>query len=221
MLFSRNPSTSTVQSIFVLLNSSLSYLGTYITFVCTTHTVRARVFLNRRRQRPCRIKIMTRSRRPRQRRRPPPPSPSPPEKRRLQTHSPTCVYVCVLWRRAREERVHTFTMNMFTRCQMHSALDVLLCTASILNICLISLDRYWSITRAVEYLKFRSETAVTVMICAVWFLSFLVGTYLCTSSAIKPLLGGTCYVGGFKSWFYRPPLFPLQQQDFLLNGLYT
>ena len=60
---------------------------------------------------------------------------------------------------------------------MHSALDVLLCTASILNICLISLDRYWSITRAVEYIKFRSETTVAVMICVVWFLSFLVRKY--------------------------------------------
>ena len=59
-------------------------------------------------------------------------------------------------------------------CQIHSALDVLLCTASIMNICLISLDRYWSIARAVQYLKFRSETTVTVMIFTVWFLSGLV-----------------------------------------------
>ena len=35
-------------------------------------------------------------------------------------------------------------------CQIYSALDVLLCTASILNITLISLDRYWSITCAVQ-----------------------------------------------------------------------
>ena len=35
-------------------------------------------------------------------------------------------------------------------CQIYSALDVLLCTASILNITLISLDRYWSITCAVK-----------------------------------------------------------------------
>lgn len=34
-------------------------------------------------------------------------------------------------------------------CQFHSALDVFLCTSSIINICLISLDRYWSITREV------------------------------------------------------------------------
>ena len=35
-------------------------------------------------------------------------------------------------------------------CQIHQALDVLLCTASILNITLISLDRYWSITNAIK-----------------------------------------------------------------------
>ena len=58
--------------------------------------------------------------------------------------------------------------------QVHSATDVLLCTASILNITLISLDRYFSITRALEYLNFRSEVTVTVMICAVWLLSALV-----------------------------------------------
>ena len=58
--------------------------------------------------------------------------------------------------------------------QVHSATDVLLCTASILNITLISLDRYFSITRALEYLKFRSELSVTVMIFSVWFLSALV-----------------------------------------------
>ena len=61
-----------------------------------------------------------------------------------------------------------------TWCQVHSALDVLLCTASILNLTLISLDRYWSITRAIEYLKFRTETTVTAMIGMVWFLSALV-----------------------------------------------
>lgn len=73
-------------------------------------------------------------------------------------------------------------------CQMHSALDVLLCTASILNICLISLDRYWSITRAMEYLKFRSERTVTVMICSVWFFSALVSVPpLCYSPWKLPL----------------------------------
>ena len=38
-------------------------------------------------------------------------------------------------------------------CEIHGALDVFLCTASILNICLISLDRYWSITNSIAYLN--------------------------------------------------------------------
>ena len=36
-------------------------------------------------------------------------------------------------------------------CQLWLCTDVLLCTASILNLAVISLDRYWSITRAVTY----------------------------------------------------------------------
>lgn len=35
----------------------------------------------------------------------------------------------------------------FWWCEVHSAMDVLLSTASIMNLCLISLDRYWSITQ--------------------------------------------------------------------------
>ncbi|XP_055384867.1 alpha-2C adrenergic receptor isoform X1 [Condylostylus longicornis] len=66
-------------------------------------------------------------------------------------------------------------------CDIHSAMDVLLCTASIMNLCLISLDRYWSITKAVEYLKSRTPARAAVMIAAVWIMSGLI--------CIPPLLG--------------------------------
>lgn len=66
-------------------------------------------------------------------------------------------------------------------CDIHSAMDVLLSTASIMNLCLISLDRYWSITQAVEYLKKRTPVRAIVMIAAVWILSALI--------CIPPLLG--------------------------------
>ncbi|KAG7190668.1 hypothetical protein KM043_006746 [Ampulex compressa] len=66
-------------------------------------------------------------------------------------------------------------------CDIYSAMDVLLCTASIMNLCLISLDRFWSITQAVEYLKKRTPARAALMIALVWLLSALV--------CIPPLLG--------------------------------
>ncbi|XP_016997264.2 alpha-2 adrenergic receptor isoform X2 [Drosophila takahashii] len=66
-------------------------------------------------------------------------------------------------------------------CDIHSAMDVLLSTASIMNLCLISLDRYWSITKAVDYLKSRTPARAAVMITAVWIMSALI--------CIPPLLG--------------------------------
>jgi len=66
-------------------------------------------------------------------------------------------------------------------CSIHCALDVLLCTSSIMNICLISLDRYWSITQAVDYLKKRTPARAAIMIAMVWILSGLI--------SIPPLLG--------------------------------
>lgn len=66
-------------------------------------------------------------------------------------------------------------------CDVHSAVDVLLCTSSIMNLCLISLDRYWSITHAIEYLRKRTPERVVIMIATVWVLSGLI--------SIPPLLG--------------------------------
>lgn len=66
-------------------------------------------------------------------------------------------------------------------CDIHQAVDVLLCTASILNICMISLDRYWSITKAVEYLRQRTPARAAIMILLVWIASFVI--------SVPPLLG--------------------------------
>lgn len=66
-------------------------------------------------------------------------------------------------------------------CDIHSAMDVLLSTASIMNLCLISLDRYWSITQAIDYLKKRTPSRAAIMITLVWILSAVI--------CIPPLLG--------------------------------
>ncbi|XP_054168467.1 alpha-2 adrenergic receptor-like isoform X1 [Oppia nitens] len=66
-------------------------------------------------------------------------------------------------------------------CDIWLALDVLLCTASINNLFMISLDRYWSITQAVKYLKKRTPSRAALMIAFVWMLSAVV--------SLPPLVG--------------------------------
>lgn len=66
-------------------------------------------------------------------------------------------------------------------CDLWLAADVLLCTASILHLCLISLDRYWSITQAIDYVRKRTPKRAKIMIATVWVLS--------ASVCLPPLIG--------------------------------
>ncbi|XP_058237561.1 alpha-2A adrenergic receptor [Hemibagrus wyckioides] len=59
-------------------------------------------------------------------------------------------------------------------CEVYLALDVLFCTASIAHLCAISLDRYWSVTRAVEYNLKRTPRRVKCVILAVWVIAAVI-----------------------------------------------
>ncbi|XP_061601110.1 alpha-2A adrenergic receptor-like [Cololabis saira] len=59
-------------------------------------------------------------------------------------------------------------------CEIHLALDVLFCTSSIIHLCAISLDRYWSVTKPIEYNMRRTPRRIKCTICLVWILAALI-----------------------------------------------
>ncbi|XP_028658910.1 alpha-2C adrenergic receptor [Erpetoichthys calabaricus] len=59
-------------------------------------------------------------------------------------------------------------------CDVYLALDVLFCTSSIVHLCAISLDRYWSVTQAVEYNLKRTPRRVKCVIVVVWLISAVI-----------------------------------------------
>jgi len=65
---------------------------------------------------------------------------------------------------------------------MWLAIDVWLCTASIYNLCAISIDRYLAISRPVKYPTLMSGRRARLLIIAVWILSFVI--------CFPPLIGG-------------------------------
>ncbi|XP_077302865.1 octopamine receptor in mushroom bodies [Arctopsyche grandis] len=59
-------------------------------------------------------------------------------------------------------------------CSVWLAVDVWMCTASILNLCAISLDRYVAVARPVRYPSLMSRKRAKALIAGLWVLSFVI-----------------------------------------------
>uniref|UniRef100_A0A1I7WXS0 G_PROTEIN_RECEP_F1_2 domain-containing protein n=1 Tax=Heterorhabditis bacteriophora TaxID=37862 RepID=A0A1I7WXS0_HETBA len=89
-------------------------------------------------------------------------------------------------------------------CGLWATSDVLLCTASILNLCVISLDRYMAITSPLKYPRTRSRKMAAVLLSSVWVLSLIVcsppwfvpGWGLFTNKELKSMNNSSTIVHG-------------------------
>ena len=93
-------------------------------------------------------------------------------------------------------------------CHVHQALDIMMSTASILNLCVIALDRYWAVTQPFDYQSKMTKKRAIIMITSVWVVS-------CVLSFV-PVFLGIHTTDGPDPLLQNPP-----QCEFILNAIYA
>ncbi|VDD96236.1 unnamed protein product [Enterobius vermicularis] len=59
-------------------------------------------------------------------------------------------------------------------CRLWTSADLTLCTASIINLCMISVDRYFAVSRPLRYSAQRTLKRILVYVAIVWIAALIV-----------------------------------------------
>ncbi|XP_026050931.1 trace amine-associated receptor 4-like [Carassius auratus] len=115
-------------------------------------------------------------------------------------------------------------------CKVHSSLDMTFCTSSLLNLSLISVDRYWAICDPLRYKMRVTNNTVTVFITFLWLFSFVYCFTVLFSGInavgiemliLQTYCVGNCVVFFNKQWGIIYPILTFFLPGTIMSSLYV
>ncbi|KAM9339180.1 trace amine-associated receptor 1-like [Symphorus nematophorus] len=101
-------------------------------------------------------------------------------------------------------------------CKVRGSIDVTLSTASIMNLCCISIDRYYAICQPLTYRSKINDRVIVIMLLVSWLVAALIGIGIMIASFNRAKCGESCLIDAVMSTilacvfsFYMPVIIML------------